>query len=460
MKAWEQFLQLQETELSQETVKKWLRSLKVIRFDACNLYLEANDTFQALWFEEHIRAKLETQLLNGNYKAIKVHLKIANSKNEADTQKGLRKKNKEKVGARFHLTFDELNPQYLINNFIATPENQVTYQLLCELAGLSENSSPWPPEFNPLYLYGPSGCGKTHLLMSLAHHFNTKGFKSLYVRAELFTDHVVSAIRASEMRMFRQAYRNADILLVDDVHVFSRKGATQEEFFHTFNALHLQGKQIVLSSTCSPQELQHIEPRLVSRFEWGIVLPVCSIEGGKVTAMLKAKAEAFKIDFPAPVLNFLAENFTSSPRASVKALEALVLRLHLDAHHSPKHLSIPSLKILLADLLNEEKKAALTPLKIIQTVSEHYDIPIEDILGKSQTRECALPRQIAMHLCREKLKLSFMKIGDFFSRDHSTVMTSVKHIQKGLKEENQDIAAGWHAVERKLRLSPNGTPGA
>lgn len=451
MQVWEQFLQQQEAELGIETVQKWLRNLKIQRFDACNLYLEAKDSFQALWFEEHIRGKAQARLINGNNKRVKIHLSVANV--TPSTQKGKKtfKENKEKKTDQFQLSFDELDPLCLFEHFIASEENRLTYQLLCELAGLSSQATTSLGTFNPIYLYGLSGSGKTHLLMSLAQNFRTRGYKCLYVRAELFTDHVVKAIRAGEMSTFRQAYRNADILLVDDVHVFSRKGATQEEFFHTFNTLHMHGKQIILSANCPPQELQLIEPRLVSRFEWGVVLPLKTLPDNQLKNLLLAKAKALHFSLPSKILDFLVETFTSNPKALIKSLEALVLRLHLDAHHSAQNLSVLATKTLLSDLLIEEQKSALTPSKIIQAIAEHYGIRSEDILGKSQTRECALPRQIAMHLCRERLKMPFMKIGDLFARDHSTVMTSVKFIQKSLDEDHRDISGAWHTIMKKLQ---------
>jgi len=451
MQAWDLFLQQQEKELGPETVQKWLRNLKILRFDACNLYLEAKDSFQILWFEEHMRGRVQTKLMNGNHKNIKVHISVINETSEIKKEKNQIKGSKEVKPHKFQLNFDELNPLCLFKNFVANQENQLTHKILCELADLSNSSNTPLGSFNPIYLHGPSGSGKTHLLMSLTQSFRAQGYKSLYVRAELFTDHVVTAIRAGEMGIFRQAYRTADILLVDDVQVFSRKGATQEEFFHTFNTLHLEGKQIILSAHCPPQELQLIEPRLVSRFEWGVVLPLKSLQKGDIKNMLQAKAEALQFYLPPKIIDFLVETFTSNPKALIKAFEALVLRLHLDAHDSAQNLTLTTLKILLSDLLNEEQKSILTPSKIIQIIAEHFGIRSEDILGKSQTRECALPRQIAMHLCREQLKMPFMKIGDLFSRDHSTVMTSVKQIQKLLNEDHRDVTGALHAIMKKVK---------
>jgi chromosomal replication initiator protein len=287
--------------------------------------------------------------------------------------------------------------------------------------------------------------------MSLSHAYRSQNLKILYVRADTFTDHVVSAIRAGEMRQFRQAYRHIDVLIVDDVHVFSRKGATQEEFFHTFNTLHLDGKQIILSANCSPQNLQFIEPRLVSRFEWGIVLPLQSLQEKKREALLQARAEALNFHLPAKISSFLIETFTSNTKSLMKALDALILRLHLDTRHTVHHLTVVAAKTLLADLIEEEVKSAITPQKIIKAVSEQYGVKKEDLLGKGQTRECVLPRQLAMHICRAELKLPYMKIGELFSRDHSTVMSSIRQIQKGLSEGNPALVGSSQAILKKLQ---------
>lgn len=452
MQAWDQFLQQQEIELGKETVQKWLRSLKVCRFDACNLYLEAKDSFQALWFEEHVRSKAQQRLLNGNSKKIKIHLTIANALPEPAKKAKGKPLKKELETSSFQLVFDELDPFCHLENFIVADDNNLTYQLLAEIAGLptAKPTGAHLGMFNPIYLHGSSGSGKTHLLMSLANMFKSKGLKALYVRAETFTDHVVSAIRAGEMSLFRQTYRKADILLVDDVHVFSRKGATQEEFFHTFNTLHLDGKQIILSANCAPAELQLIEPRLVSRFEWGMVLPLAALKVEDMQKLLKLKMQVLQFPLPDKIIEFLLQTFKSNSKALIKALEALVLRLHLDARHPITTLTVTAVKTLLSDLLTEEQKLALSPQKIIEAVADQYDIPAEEILGKSQSRECVTPRQMAMHLCRKQLKLPFMKIGDIFGRDHSTVMSSIKRIQKSLDENDLEVAQSWHAIVKKI----------
>ena len=452
MEAWEQFLQIQESDLGIETVQKWLRSLKVKRFDACNLYLEANDSFQALWFEEHIRGKAQAKLVNGNHKKIKIHLAIANTPLQGLTKKGKRKQ-AEISPSSFQLVFDELDPSCSFENFIVNEDNQLPHKLFLEIA----TPSPQPQatqlgSFNPIYIYGEGGSGKTHLLMSMAHALRAKGLKTIYARADTFTNHVVTAIRAGEMSTFRQAYRNIDVLLIDDIHVFSRRGATQEEFFHTFNTLHLEGKQIILSANGAPQELQFIEPRLISRFEWGIALPVKPLQKKEeMCQILNSKAQALNFPLPSHLVDFLVNTFVSNAKALTKALSALILRLHLDRHHSIHALALPTIKTILADLILEEAKTAMSSDKIIQAVAEQYGIRVEDLLGKAQTRDCALPRQLAMYLCRHQLKLPYMKIGELFSRDHSTVMSAIKQIQKGLDQDDCDLANAYRIIQKKIK---------
>lgn len=439
MQAWEEFLLRQEQELGRETVHKWLRSLKVVRFDAGNLYLEAKDSFQSLWFEEHIRPKV-LNLVNNNNKKIRVHLSIANRNPNIQKKRPIKPAIKNSPRHPFHLHFDQLDPLCTFDHFHEIEENRVPLELLKN--GLTE--------FNPIYLWGPSGCGKTHLALSVAHAQHLMGKRVLYTRAETFTDHVVAAIRAGEMVQFRDTYRNAEVLIVDDVHVFGRKGATQEEFFHTFNTLHLAGKQIILTSKCPPSELIEVEPRLISRFEWGIVLPIEASKEKALEPILKKKAQALNYPLPPKVAEFLIESFPSGAKAIMNALSALILRSHIghgDSKPMFRPMTVQLAKHYLSDLLLVEKQHALTSEKIIQASSDHFGIRPEDILGKAQTRDCTLPRQIAMFLCRHHLKLPFNTIGDIFGRDHSTVMSSVRLIQQG---KDPEMAAAIQEIDKKI----------
>ncbi|MBA3815240.1 MAG: ATP-binding protein [Parachlamydiaceae bacterium] len=460
MHAWEKFVAAQELELGSETVQKWLKTLKILRYDACNLYLEAQDAFQAIWFEEHIRQSVQMKLLNNNNKRIKVHLSTANVEVKGKNSRPKKEKPVEAVRPVFNLHFDDIDPYCNFSNFVVSESNQLTYRIFSQTAGFDtekKGNFPIPPElgtFNPIYLHGNSGVGKTHLLMATVHLLRQKGVKVLFARAQTFTDHVVSAIRAGEMSLFRQAYRNSDVLIIDDIHVFSRKGATQEEFFHTFNTLHVAGKQIILSANCAPGDLQYIEPRLVSRFEWGIVLSLEASSREEISEILQQKAAAMQYPIHSKVIDFLLDSF-SSCKSLNRALEALILRSHLNGNINKlpnAQLTVPLARQILSDLIQEELQAALTPTRIVQGVAEHFGIKPEDVLGKAQTRDCVLPRQISMHLCRHQLKMPFVKIGDLFEKDHSTVMSSVKLIQKGIETDDKEIASAYRIIYKKIKV--------
>lgn len=448
MIAWEEFLLRQEQELGKETVNKWLRSLKVVRFDAGNLYLEAKDSFQSLWFEEHIRPKVLNSLVNNNNKKIRVHLTVGNRSLQEQKKKLLKpaSKSTSRLTPSFHLHFDQLDPLCTFDHFHEIEENKISLELLKSSLD----------EFNPIYIWGPSGSGKTHLAQSIAHSQNLLGKRILYTRAETFTEHVVAAIRAGEMVNFRNTYRNAEVLIVDDVHVFGRKGATQEEFFHTFNTLHLAEKKIILTSKCPPSELIEVEPRLVSRFEWGIVLPLEASRGKGLEPILKKKAQGLNYPLPPKVAEFLIESFPSGAKAIMNGLSALILRSHISQNlHGESRMvfrpmTVQLAKHYLSDLLLVEKQQALTSEKIIQASSDYFGIRPEDILGKAQTRDCTLPRQIAMFLCRHHLKLPFNTIGDIFGRDHSTVISSVRLIQQGQDGRDPELTAALQEIVKKM----------
>jgi len=425
VKLWDDFVAAQEKTLGKEAVERWLKSLKVVHFDAQNLYLEAKDPFQANWFEEQVRSKVRTGFRNNNGRPVKVHVSIS----------GPQKAVRPKTGWMpvFNPVPDALDPIALFENFVPGKKNAADFSLLQE--ALEKKL------YNPIYLFGPKGSGKSHLLMACCHFLAQKNLRCRFVRAQTFTEHVVAAIRTANMQALRDAYRSCDVLAIDDIHEIGGRAATQEELFHTFNALHSAGKQILLSSSKPPRLLSDIEPRLTSRFEWGIVLSVRPVEERTEILALRSRLLAFPLSNSAA--DFLLAQFQSHPQALVKAFDALVLRSHLE-RLAPEQIDEAAAARILRSLLEEEKKSRLDPDKIIRSVAAVYGLTPEDILGKSQAQECSVPRQIAMYFCRKSLKMPFMKIGEIFSRDHSTVMTSVKTIEKRREEFSsrlQEIAA-------------------
>jgi chromosomal replication initiator protein len=440
MRAWEEFVKKQEGVLGAEVAQKWLHTLKVVHFDSGNLYLEAKDPFHVLWFEEHIRPLLKSALLNNNFRPIKVHLTVSEASAPG------KKKEKRKLPPPAPLVFDKLDSAMTLENFVMGESNQVLLRFISEITAQTATT------FNPVYFWGGSGCGKTHLLMALSHAFNKRGLHAQYARAETFTEHMISAIRSSEMQSFRKAYRHVDVLLIDDIHVFARKGATQEEFFHTFNTLHTSGRQIILSSKCAPAMLEEIEPRLVSRFEWGINIHFEQLNTNELIQMLLKRCTLFHFPLADDVISFLVKAFPSS-KALNRALEALILRCHLEKDarrkRNPQTFEKQEVEEMLKDLILQQQQSALCPEKIIATISAIYGIRSEDLLGKSQAQECSFPRQIAMYLCRQELKLPFQAIGQIFCRDHSTVMSSVKQIEMRIEASDKELLSSLAEFQSK-----------
>jgi len=435
MKAWNEFVTATEKKFGSATSTKWLRSLKVVRFDACNLYLEAQDSFQQLWFEEHIRPQL-SNFVNNNNTPIKVHLGIHQASNAPPPKKTKPKYPGNTHAPSFTLTFPEIDPLHIFQEFIITNDNLLAGKFLTEL--VATHSVATTP--NPVFLYGPEGSGKTHLLQACAHAFRAQNLQVVYARAELFCDHVVRAIRQGEMPAFRQIYRKADVLIVDDIHIFAKKAATQEEFFHTFNTLHTAHKLIILSSRCPPQYLEAIEPRLISRFEWGISLPLAPLVKKEIIELIERRSNLMHLPLPKLSSEFIANTFSVNPKSAMKALQALVLRTHMNKEDKTT-LTIPTIKTRIADLIEQEKTEALNPEKIIKACADHHGITTEDILGKSQNRANSTPRKLAMYLCRSLLKLPYIKIGTLFSRDHSTVMSAIRDIEKQVSDDTNEMRA-------------------
>lgn len=427
MKAWHDFLKTLEKDLGKTTVEKWLKPLKILKFDAANLYLDATDSFQILWFHEHVTQ----DLTDSNGRKIKLHFYL----NGQPTPKKAKKNTVDEPTQKQYFSPDHLASHATFENFIKEESPFLPCDLLTHIDGT----------YNPIFLYGPSGSGKTHLLMATAQELKQAGKNVFYVRTETFTEHVIRAFRTSSLQEFRPTYRNLDCLILDDVQKLKGKSTTQEELFHTFNRLHTQGMQIVLSAQTSPRELEGIEERLKSRFEWGITLPLSAPTPDECKKILAKRAESLSLPLTELMQAHLLRTFHTLP-SQIRALEALALRLH----QAQLKLDISMIDHLLQDLIREEEGQQLTPDKILQYVAEAFRIKTEDILGRSQNKECVLPRKMAMYFCRTALRMPYLKIGEFFARDHSTVMSSVKQIEKGKANKDKSIAAPLFEILQKM----------
>ena len=428
MKEWIRFVKKQEVELGAANCKKWLSSISIAQFDARNLYLEVADAFVREWFEQHLRSKAEEELRTPSGKPIRIHIALSKQNIISNQQVEVEKQ-------ELHFTCDSIDPYARFENFVCNEENRMSFQLLQEAGKLEE--------YNPIYLYGPKGCGKSHLLMALCKKMRQEGLRVFYVCAENFMRHVVSAIRGGEMEKF---HREIDVLLFDDVHELAKRKATQEEFFHTFNLLHTAGKLIVLSSNIPQGLLSEIEDRLISRFEWGLTLTLTKPTEQLCRDIVIKRSEELCFPLTGEVADYLLDEF-STTTALIEALNALVLRSHLG---KKERIRLDEAKGFLQDLCKKEKGAALTSEALAHVVAEVFGIKHEDILGKSQCREFVLPRQLAMYLCRNKLKMPYTKIGHTFSKDHSTVMSSVKNIEEALHKESREMHTYLCDIERRL----------
>ncbi len=339
-----------------------------------------------------------------------------------------------------------LNPKYTFDTFVVGSNNKFAHA-----ASLAVADKPGQI-YNPLFLYGGVGLGKTHLMHSIAHSIlkKDKNKKVLYVTSEIFTNELIDAIRGinnTTINDFREKYRNIDVLLIDDVQFIIGKESTQEEFFHTFNTLHGANKQIIISSDRPPKDIETLESRLRSRFEWGLIADISAPDYETRMAILRKKEETdgYKIDDE--VIQFIASNVKSNIRELEGALNKLVAYSNLEK----KEINVSLAEEVLRDILLPDEKREVTPELIIQTVAEHYGITIADIEGNKRNNEIVVPRQIAMYLCRKMTDASLKNIGALLGkRDHTTIINGEKKIEGELKANNASIKNNIDIIMKKI----------
>ena len=321
------------------------------------------------------------------------------------------------------------NPRYRFETFVVGNSNQLAYAASKSIA---ENPSG---SFNPLFIYGGAGLGKTHLIQAIGHQLSEgrPGMKVVYMSAEAFMTELIASIRFDRMASFRDRYRSVDALLLDDIQFIAGKERTQEEFFHTFNALYEAQKQIVFTSDRPPKEIPTLEERLRSRFEWGLTADIQPPDLETKVAILRKKAEEKKTDLPQDVAFFIAERV----RSNVRELEGHLNKLVVYASLAGRSLDVDVAKEALKDVLSKENKPITAP-DIIRVVATHYGLKSSDLKQKSNAQTIAFPRQVAMYLCKELTELSYPEIGKHFSdKHHSTVMYSVQQIKRKLDADPQ-----------------------
>lgn len=323
---------------------------------------------------------------------------------------------------------NSLNPKYTFDKFVVGACNQFAHA-----ASLGAAESPGKT-YNPLFIYGGVGLGKTHLMHAIGHSIKERNrhLRVAYITSEKFMNELINAIRYDKTQTFREKYRSIDVLLMDDVQFMAGKERTQEEFFHTFNALHNDQKQIVISSDCPPREIPTLEERLHSRFEWGLIADIEPPDLETKVAILKRKADLDGVGLPDDIAFFIA----SKVRSNIRELEGSLVRLV--AISSLR--GVPISKMLAQDamrnVIDNEQPEGITMDRIARTVAAHYKLSMEELKSKNNSRQIAVPRQVAMYLCKRLTKHSFPEIGrEYGGKHHTTVMHSVEKIDALVKDD-------------------------
>lgn len=322
-----------------------------------------------------------------------------------------------------------LNPRYTFDTFVVGSNNKFAHA-----ASLAVAESPGEI-YNPLFIYGDVGLGKTHLMHSIARFIldHNPDSKVLYVTSEVFTNELIEALRNGNnttTSQFRDKYRNIDVLLIDDIQFIIGKDATQEEFFHTFNTLHSAKKQIIISSDKPPKDMEILEDRIRSRFEWGLIADISSPDYETRVAILKNKEEMDGYEVNEDVIKYIATNIKSN----IRELEGSLNKVMAFANLEKREVTVELAEQVLKDIISPDQQKVLTPEYIISTVAEHYDITVDDLKGNKRNSKIVIPRQIAMYLCREMIDIPLKSVGKCLgNRDHTTVMHGCEKIEHELQ---------------------------
>lgn len=421
---WEAILSIIELETSSVSFNTWFKETELLSIEDSKLvvsvkneftkeilntrYLELirNSALQVLNKEYAIKFVLPNEQTNLNQKAIRRNEQLQDPLNSPSN----------------------LNPRYVFDSFVVGNSNRMAHA-----AALAVAEAP-ARAYNPLFLYGGVGLGKTHLMHSIAHYIldQNPNAKVIYASSEKFTNELINSIRDDKNESFRNKYRNIDVLLIDDIQFITGKERTQEEFFHTFNALYEANKQIIICSDRPPKEIQTLEERLRSRFEWGLIADIQSPDLETRIAILRKKAEIENLSVPEDVLLFIAKTVISN----IRELEGALNRILAFSSLTNKPITVELANEALKDLISKDKPKIITAEYILDIVANYFHLKPEELISAKRTRNIAYPRQIAMYLCRKLTDLSLPKIGEKFGgRDHTTIIHGFDKISRELQTD-------------------------
>jgi chromosomal replication initiator protein len=431
--AWSETLSRTSGRLSSSPSFNWLKDTRPSTIRANTLTVTVPSEFAKSWIESHYKEDLGRawkdvwgESCDLKFTVVSQEKLVASALFPGDGQPLPTRRRKNTQDPMQYLK--GLNPRYVFENFIVGTSNRFAHA-----AALAVSESP-SKIYNPLFIYGGVGLGKTHLMQGIAHYVlaHHPNHKVVYVSSETFTNELILAIQEGHTLEFRNRYRGVDVLLIDDIQFVSGKDATQEEFFHTFDALHQASKQIVISSDRPPKEIATLEERLRTRFEWGLICDIQAPDLETRMAILRKKAEIEGKDVPIEICQYIAERIPSN----IRELEGALIRVLAFCGLQKKPVTLDLTKEVLRDLLPERKPAPITIDAIKKTVAQFYNLDTSDMSAKRRTRNVAFPRQVAMYLCRTLTDASLPRIGEQFGgRDHTTVIHACDKLNEQRKED-------------------------
>jgi len=431
--AWQAVLGQLEMEMSRAAFDTWVRDAELLTYEDGSFIIGVHNAYARDWLHSRLSSKV-TRLLTGMMnRTVEVRFVVwQNSADRADPgeQDSTPAQSTPHLSERLPIgdrpQNPSINPRYTFENFVVGSSNRLPHA-----ASLAVAERP-AQAYNPLFLYGGVGLGKTHLLHAIGNMCSRQGLQVLYVSSEEFTNDLINAIRTHTTPAFREKYRRNDVLLIDDIQFIAGKESTQEEFFHTFNTLHGQNKQVVISSDRPPKAMVTLEERLRSRFEWGLAADIQPPDFETRVAILRSRADATGLRIEDEMLVIIARRVQSN----IRELEGALTRVTAFASLSGIAVTADLIDIALADLLPQ--RGQVQPEEVVRKVADVFGVPMERMLGRERAREVALPRQIAMYLLREEANISLPQIGNALGgRDHTTVIYGCDKIADLLERDDR-----------------------
>lgn len=443
---WDEALAIIEKKLSKPSFETWLKSTTAHAIQGESIIITAPNEFARDWLESRYSALISDILTELTGSSMDVKFIIPQNISEDEDYDFLSKERKPKQqfpDSDEDLSRSMLNSKYTFDTFVIGTGNRFAHA-----ASLAVAEAP-AKAYNPLFIYGGVGLGKTHLMHAIGHYVleHNKNAKVVYLSSEKFTNEFINSIRDNKTVDFRNKYRNVDVLLIDDIQFLAGKEQTQEEFFHTFNALHDESKQIVISSDRPPKEIPTLEDRLRSRFEWGLITDITPPDLETRIAILRKKARAEGLDIPNEVMIYIANQIDSN----IRELEGALIRVVAYSSLVNNDINVELAADALKDIIPSSKPKVVTIKDIQMIVGEHFNIKLEDFVAKKRTKSVAFPRQIAMYLSRELTDFSLPKIGEEFGgRDHTTVIHAHEKISR-LLDTDRDLQQKVKTVVEELK---------